>query len=162
MNKIILAAALVASIVAQVPAVAGVKFPGQGSKKEWARATHVYDQAIAARQKNDTAEAVRLYEEAIAIYPYDGNFYYNLAIHYARDKKNYPKAEELIGKAVELSPEDYSFNWEKAAILIEQDKLFAAKTVLAGATKLKKTYEQQAEFDSIMKQIDNRLKESHQ
>ncbi len=158
MNKIILVAALVASVLAQCPAEAGTKFPGKGEKKDWARATRVYDQAIAARKKNQTADAVRLYEEAISIYPYDGDFYYNLAIHYARDKKNYPKAEELIGKAVELSPKDYSFHFEQAAILIEQNKLDAAKTVLASVDKLKKTDEQQTEFDSIMKQIDDRLK----
>lgn len=103
---------------------------------------------------------MKLYEQAIQTYPHDGDFYLNLSIHYARDKKQFDKAEELIKKAIELDPKRYDFQWEHAVILIDQNKIDSAKTVLTQAKKLMKTEDQVKEFDSVMKQIDDNLQQA--
>jgi tetratricopeptide (TPR) repeat protein len=159
MNKNTLAIAVIAlSLLIQAPSeAAGGKFPGKGNKKDWQKAAKTYVQGVETRKKGDIDGAMKLYEQAITIYPYDGDFYYNLAINYARDKKQFDKAEELIKKAVELNPENYEFNWEQAAIFIEQNKLEPAKAILTNAQKLKKTEEQQKELDGVLKQINERL-----
>lgn len=140
---------------------AGAEFPGKGDKKEWVRAARIYDQALSQRKRGNNDRAVKLYEEAISIYPYDADFYYNLAIHYNRDKKDYKHAEELMQKAVELKPQSYSMHWEYAAALLAQGKLEQAKSVLEKAKSLKKTSEQETELKQTMKKIADAEKGAH-
>jgi Tfp pilus assembly protein PilF len=150
-----LAAFTVASLLlSQASATAaGAEFPGKGEKKDWVRAAKIYDQALSQRKRGNVDRAMKMYEEAISIYPYDADFYYNLAIHYNRDKKDYKHAEELMQKAVELKPNSYSMNWEYAAALLAQGKLDEAKAVLDKAKTLKKTSEQEAELSETLKKI---------
>lgn len=136
----------------------GAEFPGKGSKKDWMRAAKTYDQALSQRKRGNVDAAMKLYEEAISIYPYDADFYYNLSIHYARDKKNSERAEELIKKAIELKPERYDLQWEYAAQLLAQGKLDAGKEVLLKAEKLKKTDAQQTELKETLKKIEDAQK----
>lgn len=157
-NKLLIASiALAAQLMLQLPTQAAAEFPGQGDKKDWQKASRIYDQALAIRKKGDVDQAIKLYEEAIKVYPYDGDFYYNLSIHYSRDKKDYARAAETIDKAIELKPSNYQFQWQKAVILLAQANLDDAKKVLTDSNKLKKTKAQQTEFDSTMKKIDEQL-----
>jgi predicted Zn-dependent protease len=156
MNKlqIIAAFAVASQLLSQSPATAaGAEFPGKGNKKDWVRAARLYDQALSQRKRGNVDRAVKMYEEAISIYPYDGDFYVNLAIHYSRDKKDYKRAEELMQKAVELKSNDYSIQWEYAAALLAQGKLDQAKDVLDKAKSLKKTPEQETELAETLKKI---------
>lgn len=160
MKNKIFATLIVASqilLLSQLPSDAASKFPGKGNKKDWVKATRTYDQAIALRKKNDIDGAIKLYEEAIKIYPYDGDLYLNLAVHCARDKKNFARAEELINKAVELNPDNYELQWERAVILIDQNKVAEAKVVLEQAQKLKKTDDQAKELANVLKQVNEAL-----
>lgn len=163
MNKRYLFAALTVALLfsSQASAIAGgAEFPGKGEKKEWMRATRIYDQALSQRKRGNVERAIKMYEEAISIYPYDADFYYNLAIHYNRDKKDYKHAEELMQKAVELKPQSFSMNWEYAAALLAQGKIDQAKPVLEKAKSLKKTSEQETELADTMKKIADAEKEA--
>ena len=162
MNKLhFIAAFTVASFfLSQASATAGgATFPGKGDKKDWVRAAKLYDQALSQRKSGNIDRAMKLYEEAISIYPYDADFYYNLAIHYNRDKKDYKHAEELMAKAVELKPETYSMQWEYAAALLAEGKIDQAKTVLEKAKSLKKTAEQEKELKETLGKIAEAEKE---
>lgn len=145
-----------------MPVFAGNEFPGMGSEKDWVKAAHVYDRGLSLRKRGNIDQAMTLYEEAIKIYPYDPDFYYNLAIHYARDKNNFDRAESLIGKAIELKPQDYLCHWEKAAILLRQGKIEEAKTSLEQARPLTRTAAQQSEYDSVLAKIDEQLRPEKQ
>lgn len=160
MKKQLIATSIVAlMILAQSAAQAGApEFPGRGNKKDWQRASKTYDQALSQRKRGNIDGAIKLYEQAINIYPYDGDFYCNLAIHYARDKKDLDRAQQLINKAVELKPKNYSFQWERAAILLAQGKLEAAKQVLLSAQKLTKTAAQETELNETLVKIEAGLK----
>jgi tetratricopeptide (TPR) repeat protein len=157
MNKLQMLAAAFAAVqlMSSLPATAaGAEFPGKGNKKDWVRASKLYDQALSQRKRGNIDRAVTMYEEAIKIYPYDADFYLNLAIHYSRDKKNYERAEELVKKAIELKPDAYAFQWELAATYLAQGKLDAGKEVLNKAKSLKKTPEQETELNETLKKID--------
>lgn len=157
MNKRIFATiSLAIALISSLPAQAAQEFPGKGDKKDWIKACQVYDKALSMRKRGQVDEAIKLYEQAIKLYPYDGDFYYNIAIHYARDKKDFAKSEDLINKAVELKPQVYSVLWERAVIAIDQNKLEDARGYIVEANKLKKTDEQQTELDSVLKQVDER------
>lgn len=156
MSKLHITAAIAVAtlLLSSGPATAaGAEFPGKGNKKDWVRAARIYDQALSQRKRGNVDRAVQLYEEAISIYPYDADFYLNLAIHYSRDKKDYKRAEELIQKAIELKPNEYALQWEYAAQLLAQGKLDTAKDVLERAKSLKKTPEQEAELTSTLQKI---------
>jgi Flp pilus assembly protein TadD len=156
MNKshYIAAIAVASQLLSLAPATAaGAEFPGKGNKKDWVRAAKIYDQALSQRKRGNTERAVKMYEEAISIYPYDADFYQNLAIHYSRDKKDYKLAEQTIQKAIELKPDVYSFQWELAAALLAEGRLDEAKVVLEKAKSLKKTAEQEKELNETLAKI---------
>lgn len=85
-------------------------FPGQGDPNAWKKATKFFNDGIDASSAKKYAEAVKLYKQAIATYPYDSNFYANLG--FALERNGDPAAGvEACKKAIALS-KDFGGAWE--------------------------------------------------
>jgi tetratricopeptide (TPR) repeat protein len=85
-------------------------FPGQGDANDWKKATKFFNAGIDASGKGKFADAVKLYNQAIGIYPYSPTFYANLG--YALERSNKPKeGVTACNKAIQLQ-KDFGGAWE--------------------------------------------------
>lgn len=78
-------------------------FPGQGDYHSWLRANALYDKADEEVRARRYDQAVSNYRAAIDVYPYDGSYFYNLAL-ILKEKKDFKQAEKCFRKSTELSP----------------------------------------------------------
>jgi tetratricopeptide (TPR) repeat protein len=85
-------------------------FPGQGDANDWKKATKFFNLGIDASGAGKFPEAIKLYNQAIGIYPYDFIYYANLG--YALERNSKP-AEGVIAckKAIQLQ-KDFGGAWE--------------------------------------------------
>lgn len=98
------------------------QFPGKGDYSAWRRAQTIYKSAVNLCIKGKNEDAIRLSQEAIACYPYDGSFWQNIGIAYIQMKQ--PKqAEDALRKSIALNPDDYA-SWNSLAnSLDDQNRL---------------------------------------
>lgn len=82
------------------------RFPGKGDKSAWERANVLAREGIVlGRTPNQLDAAIQKVKAAIALYPFDSTYYYNLGNYYS-DKKAFNEAVEQYSKAVSLEPQD--------------------------------------------------------
>jgi tetratricopeptide (TPR) repeat protein len=85
-------------------------FPGQGDANDWKKATKFFNLGIDASGAGKFAEAIKSYNQAIQIYPYDPMFYANLG--YALERNNKPAdGVTACKKAIQLQ-KDFGGAWE--------------------------------------------------
>lgn len=77
------------------------------TKDKVALANQKYSEAEELYSKNDYEGAIKLYDEAIELNPYDYYLYYHRGLYYYNMKK-YKQAIQDIDKAIELNPYDSS------------------------------------------------------
>jgi Flp pilus assembly protein TadD len=139
-----------------VPA-AWAKFPGKGSYDAWLKAIPLYDQGteLVARGKFDLA--VQKFQSAIALYPFDGRFYCNMAAAYDhRDK--YKLAESSVRRAILVEPSDPDYRYNLAKILAEESQYVEASAVLKNMQKMRLTKAQAAKANWLAAQIEPYLR----
>lgn len=92
------------------------KFPGKGSRGDWLRAARLSDLSADVGQAGDLDKAVKLIKSAIAIYPHDPGFYYNLSVTLWSNNR---EAEALIAldQAIGLAPKDFAYRIQRAMLL---------------------------------------------
>jgi tetratricopeptide (TPR) repeat protein len=85
-------------------------FPGKGDAKNWTKATKFFNDGIDCSSSKKYAQAIKLYNQAIATYPYDPMFYANLG--FALERNGDPKAGgDACKKALDLQ-KDFGGAWE--------------------------------------------------
>ena len=85
-------------------------FPGKGDIKNWTKATKFFNDGIDASASKKYPEAIKLYNQAIAIYPYSPTFYANLG--FALERNSDAKGGvEACKKAIALQ-KDFGGAWE--------------------------------------------------
>ncbi len=78
-------------------------FPGKGRLEDWKRAESLNEQGTKLCDKGQTDEAISKTKQAIAIYPYETLYHYNLGVYLA-DKKQFKASIPALLKAVDCDP----------------------------------------------------------
>lgn len=109
-------------------------FPERGNRADWSDAIPYYNLGNKYLGHGRYAEAATSYEDAVAIYPYDPDFYLNLGVAY-RKLDEYQKAEGAFKKALELNGKDW-MNWSNLAnAYLKQNKYKETKSAFEQALK---------------------------
>jgi tetratricopeptide (TPR) repeat protein len=103
----ILVLCILGAYLPSAQAMSDGSFPGKGSKAAWSKANKLSKAGTEARLSGNPDKAIQLGRQAIAAYPHDSIFYYNLGNAYA-DKKDFKTSDEMYRKAAELEPRFYS------------------------------------------------------
>jgi protein O-GlcNAc transferase len=90
-----------------------------------AKAQATFQQALAFHQKGQLPQAKALYEEILITQPEHFDSLHLLGV-IAHQTKNYQRAVDLIGKAIELYPKDAAFYYNRGLALQELKQLDAA------------------------------------
>lgn len=113
-------------------------FPGKGDRKQWEEAWKLGSQGIAKRETSHTAAAIRLHEQAIALYPYDPKLFVELG-HDHRKKYQMPEAMQAYQGALKLDPKCVDATCGIAAIYAANIQYDKAEQVFKDAVKLNPT-----------------------
>lgn len=88
-------------------------FPEKGNRADWSDAIPYYNLGNKYLGHQRYSEAATSFEDAVAIYPYDPDFYLNLGVAY-RKLESYQSAEQAFKKAAELNEKDW-MDWSNLA-----------------------------------------------
>jgi tetratricopeptide (TPR) repeat protein len=83
------------------------KFPGTGSYTNWKHAVDSSEDGVDYAQNGNYTMALRCYDEAIQLYPFDALFYFNKGIALKKTGKT-KESIPVFAKAIELEPKFYS------------------------------------------------------
>ena len=127
-------AALVLIALFALPAVAYPEFPGKGSKADWDKAVEHFRSARASMAMMYRDAAIREYRRAIAVYPYDLQFYFDLG--YALDANGETKAaEDAYARGIMLNTADWRAFAEMADFLEKHKRNEEALRAMEKAVK---------------------------
>ncbi len=102
--------------------VAFAGFPGKGENAKWSEALPHYNLANKYMEKARYDDAISKYQDAIALYEFDPDFYINLGVAF-RKVDNLSEAEAAYKKAADLNDKDW-MTWSNLAnVYLKQDKL---------------------------------------
>jgi tetratricopeptide (TPR) repeat protein len=140
-------------------AIAGVPgFPGKGNEKTWQKATVFYNQGIDLSHSKEYEKAAKKYRQAIAIYPYDANFFNNLSFVLERTA-NSKGGEVAARKAISLQPTAWGA-WENLGnCLYDQNKFQESKAAYTQALQCSPPSSRRADFQTVISTLDRKIKE---
>jgi Tfp pilus assembly protein PilF len=164
MNTRILTAAMLLSLTCGAPNCLGYRghFPGKGSEDDWRRAAKLTNAGVDAEEAHNGDLAVNLHKQAIAIYPYDPDFYNNLALAYENAKGDLPNAIKYFKIAIQMAPADLDFRLNWAGMLSAQRKFEEADRALGTAKQFAKTPDDLAAWERLKHKIDAKRKACEQ
>jgi tetratricopeptide (TPR) repeat protein len=122
---------------------------GAEGKGDWSAALPYYNRANKRLNESRYDEAVQDFNDAIARYPGDPDFYTNLGIA-LRKLGKYGDAEQAYKKAIKLNPKDWVPWSDLANVYLKQDKL---KETVATFEEVLKHDPPAAEKEAIKKDI---------
>jgi tetratricopeptide (TPR) repeat protein len=153
---------LIAGLVTQAAAFADTvstdrfDFPGKGDKQQWEKAARIYNEGVDLFHASKTDQAIEKFNQAIATYPYDPNFYNELGLAFD-DKGNLAASEAAYRNATALN----SRNWKQwgnlGIVLYEQDRFKEAKDAFNQALKLNPPDRDKAAIEENIEIIDEAL-----
>lgn len=130
-------------------------FPGKGKYEDWLKANVSYKAGNKLMDDGSYAKAIEKFKEAIAIYPYDIDYYNNLGLSY-QENGNLKDAELTLKQSIALRP-----NWVAWAnlsnVLEAKGDLPGAKKALTEALKLNPPDDAKAEIQKEIAKIDAKL-----
>lgn len=109
-----------------LPPASAEGFPEKGNRADWSDAIPYYNLGNRYLEHQRYQEAATSFEDAVAIYPYDPDFYVNLGVTY-RKLDDYPNAERVFKKAAELNPKDWMAWSNLANAYLKQNKYAEVK-----------------------------------
>ncbi len=124
-------------------------FPGKGNPHDWSEALPYYNLANRYMQKERYEDAIAKYQEAIARYEYDPDFYINLGVAF-RKMENFEGAEDAFKKAAALNAKDWMAWSNLANSYLKQDRLQDTMKAFEQALKCNPPVE---EKEAILKDI---------
>jgi tetratricopeptide (TPR) repeat protein len=137
MRRALLLIALSASLMHQGAYAHGNQFPGRGAQSDWLAAVKMYNQANALRRSAKPRDAIKLYEQAIAKYPYDADFYTNLGLLYQEDMNQLQKAELTYRAGLKAEPEAPRIKLGLAGLLFGQHKYEQSQRLVDECSRMK-------------------------
>jgi tetratricopeptide (TPR) repeat protein len=105
-----------------MPSTLAEGFPGKGSRSAWGDALPHYNLGNKYLNTERYEQAVEKYQDAISIYPDDGDFYTQLGVA-LRKLDRYAEAEQAFKKATELNPDDWVPWSDLANAYLKQNRL---------------------------------------
>lgn len=133
-------------------------FPGKGKNADWKKATVLFNEGIDCSRAKNYKGAVLKYKAAIAIYPYDPNFFANMG--YAYEHCNDPKAgEAACRKAVALDKE-FGGGYENLGnCLYDQGRLVESKAAFNQAVNCMLPLSKRTELLKVIDTLDLEIKQ---
>ena len=113
-------------------------FPEKGQKADWLKAIELYNAGHHKELAGQLDQAIELYERARRMYPYDADFYDNLAELYKEHKNDTKRAVALFREGIQQEPYDAHIRARYGNCLFEQGKLQQAEAMLNSASRLNK------------------------
>jgi tetratricopeptide (TPR) repeat protein len=136
-------------------------FPGRGNPATWNNAIHLFNKALKLHDAHNIDGAIALYQQAIQTYPYDPDFYSNLALIYENDKREFDTAETLLRKAITLAPKSAMYRLGYAGLLFDERKYSQSKVALQDAEKYAKTDADRAKVKKLKNLLNSERTENH-
>jgi tetratricopeptide (TPR) repeat protein len=135
------------------------KFPGQGTITEWHRAAARSAEALDAFHEKRFDDAIAGTEEAIKMYPYDADFYNQLAIALWQRNQRGDLERGIANerKAATIRPDSCMFWDNLGKALAGTNKLEEARNALVHALRCRATPEKLAEIKANIELIDQGL-----
>lgn len=134
-------------------------FPNRGSRQAWEHALHEYNDGVADRDARRFEDAIKKFNAAIGIYPYDSQFYLGLGSVYdvRRAPGDLAKSESACRKAIALNPSDW-WPWnDLAEVLYLQNRKQEAVTIFEKALRLGPPTKNAAVIEDNLRQIKSEL-----
>ncbi len=134
-------------------------FPGKGNKESWQKATKHYNKGIDYAREKDYANAIKEYNQAIALYPFDPFFFSNLG--YALWRRSELKdAETALRKAVALD-KTFGGAWENLGnVLYDQGRLVDSRDAFNNALNCELALTKRNELMHVMTLLTEQIKRS--
>ena len=92
--------------------------PAPSSRATPAGPAHALERAIALEDRGEVEEAIALLEQEIQRAPQPGPLYNRLAVVLIKERRDYPRAEELLNRAIALEPGNQSYRDNLAKVLM--------------------------------------------
>jgi tetratricopeptide (TPR) repeat protein len=131
-------------------------FPGKGSIGDWRRALVQWKRAYDALHDRRYDDAVAISDEVIKIYPYDAEFYNQLAVALWQRKQpgDHERGIANVRKAIDIKPDKCIFWDNLAKALADDNKLLEARDALVHASQCETTSTKLDEIKRNLKIID--------
>ena len=126
-----IAVTITAHLIIAAPALAQT-FPGIGSKADWLKANGLYAEGNQLVERKKLAEAIEKYRAAIATYPSEYHYHYNLGLT-LKKSGDLKGAAEALRKATQLNPHDWRAWKILGNCLYKSGELHDAKTAFSTA-----------------------------
>lgn len=96
----------------------GHKFPGKGDRAKWEEASPLFNQGVILFNSGNFAGAIAKYKAAIAVYPFDHEYFNNLGLAYKKNGELNP-AEEALRHAIELNGSSWD-SWSNLGSVLKR------------------------------------------
>lgn len=132
-------------------------FPGKGKIADWKKATVLFNEGIDASRAHDYKGAVKKYQAAIAIYPFDPNFFANMG--YAYEHCNDPKSGEAACRKAVALDKGFGGGYENLGnCLYDQNKLAESKAAFNQAVSCELPLTKRNELLKVIDTLDAEIK----
>jgi TolA-binding protein len=132
-------------------------FPGKGKITDWKKATVLFNQGIDCSRSKDYTNAVKKYQAAIAIYPFDPNFFANMGFAY--EHCNDPKSGEAACRKAVALDKQFGGGYENLGnCLYDQNKLVESKAAFNQAVQCELPLTKRNELLKVIDTLDLEIK----
>jgi len=153
----ILVLCILGAYLPSAQAMSDGSFPGKGSKAAWEKAGELNHQGNVLEKAGKDREALSLYQKAIALYPHDSLFYYNMGNAYS-DLKERKQAIVWYKKALTFEPGYYSAWYNLCLNLYAEGQYAESNKALKKAEILAKTEKQKERVKFMLNLLKQKLK----
>jgi Tfp pilus assembly protein PilF len=134
-------------------------FPGKGKIADWKKATVLFNQGIDYSRSKDYKNAVKKYQAAIAIYPFDPNFFANMGFAY--EHCNDPKAGEMACRKAVALDKEFGGGYENLGnCLYDQNRLVESKAAFNQAVSCTLPLTKRNELLKVIDTLDAQIKKT--
>jgi tetratricopeptide (TPR) repeat protein len=136
---------------ASIPNAPG--FPGKGKIADWKKATVLFNQGIDCSRSKDYKGAIKKYQAAIAVYPFDPNFFANMGFAYERCSD--PKSGEAACRKAVALDKQFGGGYENLGnCLYDQNRLTESKAAFNQAVQCELPLTKRNELLKVIDTLD--------
>jgi tetratricopeptide (TPR) repeat protein len=132
-------------------------FPGKGKIADWKKATVLFNEGIDCSRSKDYKGAVKKYQAAIAVYPFDPNFFANMGFAYERC--NDPKSGEAACRKAIALDKQFGGGYENLGnCLYDQNRLVESKAAFNQAIGCELKLSKRNELLKVIDTLNDEIK----